>query len=222
MTRKRIVTLVLIATVPLVVGAIIAGFSIWYDSSNYVKSESARVSGTVTQVSSPANGEVMDLPFDVGDAVQAGQTVAVLDLAPVAAAGTLSTGLSVQDPIRAPVDGTIIKRYVHVGERANTDTPLISLVNLGDLYIVADVDETKVPMIQVGQPATVYLRAFDRNLPGQVGSMTPATSDLVTTAAGGQQQSSSATPTVPVIVYVDTQGLPVIPGMTADVTIRVR
>ena len=222
MTRKRIVTLVLIATVPLVVGAIIAGFSIWYDSANYIKSESARVSGTVTQVSTPANGEVMDLPFEVGDTVQAGQTVAVLDLAPAAIAGTVGTGIAVQDPIKAPVDGTVIKRFVHVGERANADSPIVSLVNLGALYIVADVDETKVPMIQVGQSATIYLRAFDRNLPGQVGSMTPATSDLVTTATAGQQQSSNATPTVPVIVYFDTQGLPVIPGMTADVTIRVR
>jgi len=221
LTRKRVIILVGIAVVPLLAGALIAGASIWHDSLAYVKSTSARVSGTVTQVSAPGTGEVLELPYDVGATVQQGQTLATIELAPQVQLGAATDQQSVRDPVKAPVDGTIIKRFVHVGERTTTGQAIISLVNLTQLYIVADVDESRAPMVEEGQSATVYLRAFDKNVPGQVAGLTPATSDLVTTAPAGQQQSG-ATPQVPIIVYFDAGNLPVYPGMSADVTISVR
>lgn len=221
MTRKRVIVLVAIALVPLLAGAIIAGVSIWHDSLFYVKSTSARVSGTVTQVSSPGAGQVLDLPYDVGETVRQGQTVATIELEPQAQLGGAADQQPIRDPIKAPVDGTIIKRFVHVGERTATGQAVVSLVNLTQLYVVADVDESRAPMVQEGQSATVYLRAFDKNVPGQVAGLTPATSDLVTTAPAGQQQSGT-TPQVPIIVYFDAGNLPVYPGMSADVTISVR
>lgn len=220
MTKKRILTLVLIAVIPLVLGAAIAGVSIWYDSLNYVKSITARVSGSVILVSAPQAGEVMDLPFEVGDTVQQGQTVATVDVQLQPTAGLGGSFGSVMVPVKAPISGTVIKRSIHVGERMAAGALILSLVNLSELYVVADVDESKVPSIQIGQPATVYLRAFDKNLPGQVGGLTPATSDLVTTATSAQPATTS--PEVPVIIYFDDEGLPVYPGMSADVTITIR
>jgi multidrug resistance efflux pump len=221
LTKKRILTLVLIAIVPLLIGASLAGFSIWHDSSYYVKSITARVSGSVVQVSAPGSGEVTDLPFDVGAAVEQGQTVATLDMTIPQVVGQAAVGDSVRAPIKAPLSGTVIKRYVHVGERAAAGAPILSLVDLAKLYVIANVDESKVPLIQVGQPATIYLRAFDKNIGGEVGGLTPATSDLVTTATGAQP--ASGTPQVPVLIAFTTDpGLPIYPGMSAEVSIRVQ
>lgn len=220
MTKKRIVTLVLIAVVPLLVGAAIAGFSIWHDSTYYVKSTTARVSGSVVQVSAPGSGEVMDLPYDVGQTVQQGQTIATLNLTLPQGVGATG-GDSVMAPIKAPMAGTVIKRFVHVGERAAAGAPLLSLVDLTKLYVLANVDESKVPSIQIGQPATIYLRALDKNIDGEVGGLTPATSDLVTTVTG--TQPTTGTPQVPVLVdFATDPALPIFPGMSAEVTIRVR
>jgi multidrug resistance efflux pump len=219
LTKKRIVTLILCAVVPLLVGAGVAGASIWHDSTYYVKSVTARVSGTVVQVSSPGTGDVMDLPFNVGDTVEQGQTVATINMADQQVVGGPSGG-SVVAPIKAPMSGTVIKRYVHVGERAMANAPLLSLVDLGALYVIADVDESKVPVIEVGQPATIYLRAFDKTIDGQVGGLTPATSDLVTTATSSQP--ATGTPEIPILINFTDPGLPIYPGMSAEVSIRVR
>ena len=222
MTKRRIVTLVAIAVVPLLIGMAIAGFAIWHDSTYYVKSSSARVSGSAVQVAAPGTGDVLDLPFDVGDSVEQGQTIAMLDLSPQATLAEPNGGSSVKDPVKAPISGTVIKRFVHVGERAAAGAPLLSLVDLSKLYVVANVDESQVPSIQIGQPATIYLRAFDKNVDGSVAGLTPATSDLVTAASAGQS-SSSTTPQVPILIYFDDgMDLPLFPGMSAEVSIRVR
>ncbi len=221
MTRKRVITLVAIAIIPLLVGGIIAGLSIWYDSTFYVQSDDARVSATVTQVASPGTGQVVDLPYDVGDTVQRGEMIATIDLAPNLALGDSGSGTALRVPVRAPQTGVIIRRSVHVGERVASDAPIIATVNLSSVYVVADVDETKVPLLQVGEPATVYLRAFDRNFPGQVGGLTPATSDLLNVAAAAQV-ANGATPLVPIIIYFDTQNQPVYPGMSASVSIKIK
>lgn len=220
MTKKRIITLVLLAVVPLLIGAAIAGFSIWHNSTYYVKSITARVSGSVVQVSAPGGGEVMDLPVAVGQTVQQGQTVATLNLTLQQGVGATS-GDTVMAPIKAPMAGTVIKRFVHVGERAVAGAPLLSLVDLTKLYVIANVDESKVPSIEVGQPATIYLRAFDKNIDGAVGGLTPATSDLVTAVTG--TQAATGTPQVPVLIdFAADPGLPIYPGMSAEVSIRVR
>ena len=220
MTKKRIVTLVLAAVIPLLIGAAIAGFSIWYDNNNYVKSTTARVSGSQVIVSSPGSGDILELPLDVGDTVQQGQTLAMVDLSPQQVLAGPSEG-DVRAPIKAPIDGTIIRRYVHVGERAAAGAPLFSLVDRSKLYVVADVDESKVPMIEVGQPVQIYLRAFDKNVDGQVAGLTPATSDLVTSTP--QAQQSNSTPQVPILIdFNGDTGLPIVPGMSAEVSIKIR
>lgn len=219
MTKKRIISLVLMAIIPLLIGASIAGYSIWHDSTYYVKSTTARVSGSVIQVAAPEAGDVTDLPFRVGDSVEQGQTVATLNVSFAQVAGGPSAG-TVAVPIKAPMAGTIIKRNVDVGDRAAAGAPILSLVDLSKLYIVADVDESKVPSIQIGQPATIYLRAFDRNIDGQVSGLTPATADLVTTATG--TQAASGTPEIPIMIDFSDPDLPIYPGMSAEVSIRVR
>lgn len=224
MTKKRVITLVLIAIIPLVVGSAIAGASIWWESLNYVNTSSARVSGSQVIVSAPGTANVLALPFDVGDAVQQGQTIAEVDIEPQVGIGG-PVGSSVRAPIKAPVDGTIIKRYVHVGDRAAAGAPLFSLVNLNQLYVVADVDEDQVPSIEIGQPVDIYLRAFDKHVAGQVAGLTPATSDLVTTstATNANSSSGSTTPQVPILIYFDDgMALPVFPGMSAEVSIKIR
>lgn len=219
MTKKRIISLVLIAIIPLLIGASLAGYSIWHDSTYYVKSTTARVSGNVIQVAAPDAGEVMDLPFNVGDSVEQGQTVATLNIALTPVAGSAASG-TVEVPIKAPMAGTIIKRSVDVGDRAAAGASIISLVDLSKLYIIADIDESKVPSIQIGQPATIYLRAFDKNIDGQVSGLTPATTDLVTTSSSAQ--AASGTPEIPIMVDFNEPDLPIYPGMSAEVSIRVR
>jgi HlyD family secretion protein len=63
--------------------------------------------------------------------------------------------------VRAPVDGQILQRKVHLGEFASTGvlaTPLILLGNVDRLCVRVDVDENDAWRVRIGAPATGNFR----------------------------------------------------------------
>jgi len=57
--------------------------------------------------------------------------------------------------IKAPFDGIITRKSVHVGHRIEAGQPLMALVPLRGLYITANFKETQLTDVRVGQPAEV-------------------------------------------------------------------
>ena len=69
--------------------------------------------------------------------------------------------------VRAPIDGRVLKIHTRAGERVGPD----GILELGDtdhMYAVAEVYETDVPRLRVGQAAIVRSRAFPDPLHGAV------------------------------------------------------
>lgn len=70
-------------------------------------------------------------------------------------------------PILAPIDGTIISRDVEPGQSFTTQDALFVMSDR--LTVKAQVDETDIARIQVGQPAVVTLDAYsDEEIPSRV------------------------------------------------------
>jgi HlyD family secretion protein len=59
--------------------------------------------------------------------------------------------------IIAPFAGTVATRTAEPGEVAMAGTPVITLVNLSEVYLRAFVPEGEIGRVRVGQPARVYL-----------------------------------------------------------------
>ncbi|HEX3177237.1 MAG TPA: HlyD family efflux transporter periplasmic adaptor subunit [Methylomirabilota bacterium] len=59
--------------------------------------------------------------------------------------------------IIAPFDGTVATRTAEPGEVVMAGTPVITLVNLGQVYLRAFVPEGQIGRVRIGQPARVYL-----------------------------------------------------------------
>jgi membrane fusion protein YbhG len=57
----------------------------------------------------------------------------------------------------APFQGTVATRTAEPGEVVTAGTPIITLVNLGQVYLRAFVPEGQIGRVRVGQPARVYL-----------------------------------------------------------------
>lgn len=57
--------------------------------------------------------------------------------------------------IYAPIDGTVAKKSVYVGQRVSTNQELLSLVDLNDAWVDANFKESQLKHIQVGQKVDV-------------------------------------------------------------------
>lgn len=76
--------------------------------------------------------------------------------------------------LRAPMDGTVLRRDGEVGEVVDAGEVLFWVGRPLPLWIVAEVDEEDIPLVTVGQKTLVKADAFpDRILEGTVGQITP-------------------------------------------------
>lgn len=78
--------------------------------------------------------------------------------------------------IRAPVRGVVGARGVRVGQYVRPGSQILSLVPLGEAYVVANFKETQVSRLRLGQTVHLHADAFsDLDLTGHIDSFAPAT-----------------------------------------------
>jgi RND family efflux transporter MFP subunit len=72
--------------------------------------------------------------------------------------------------VRAPFDGTVVRKLAEVGEVLGPASPgIVTISDLSDLEVQADVSEAQFAKVKVGTPAEILLDAFpDRRFRGQV------------------------------------------------------
>lgn len=130
---------------------------------------------------------------------QAAQAQAALNLAKQSA---------VNSQIVAPFDGTVLWIGPQVGEFVSPGAPAVTLADLSHMQAQVGLDENSLPLVKLGQPATITLDA----LPGHVltGKVTQI-GILATTTAG--------IVSVPVTVDIDPTDAAIYPGLSATVEI---
>lgn len=120
----------------------------------------------------------------------------------------------------APIPGTVTQLAIERGEVVvtgtmnNPGTVILTIADMSAMKVEADVDETDVSSVALGQPVTVKVDAFpDLSLHGSVVEIanSPKISDT-----GTQEQQTN----FEVDVAVDNPPASLRPGMTADVEIR--
>ena len=78
--------------------------------------------------------------------------------------------------IRAPVDGVVSKRSVNVGDFVNPGQALMAIVDPKNIWVTANLKETQMNNLRVGQPATIKVDAYPHEkFRGTVESLSPAT-----------------------------------------------
>jgi membrane fusion protein, multidrug efflux system len=78
--------------------------------------------------------------------------------------------------LRAPVAGRVGDKSVTPGQYVQAGTRLMSLVPLGQLYVVANFKETQLALMRPGQPAKIAVDALSgTELNGRVVSLSPGT-----------------------------------------------
>jgi RND family efflux transporter MFP subunit len=150
------------------------------------------------------------------------QAVATRDLATLNLDRTL---------VRAPVDGTVSNVDLQPGLYLTAGKTALALVFDSSLRVEGYFEETKLPAIHVGDPASIYLMGVANEIRGHVESIAGGVEDRE--RQGSDAQLANVNPSftwvrlaqrVPVRIVIDRvpPGVRLIPGQTASVEIHSR
>lgn len=212
--------------------AIIAfGYRYWYNATHFVWTDNAQISGSIIQVGALNAGQVSAVLTDVGQRVTKGQVIARVSVPePLATTdgGTAKLGFTntenQQADVKSPLSGIVVARLADPGSTVAPGQAIIAVVDPTRLYVTANVNETDVDRIHVGQPVDVTVDSLGVVLPGRVEAITPASAASFSLIP---QQNSTGNYTkviqvVPVKISVDYGNLPLIVGTSVEVNIHVQ
>jgi multidrug resistance efflux pump len=229
--RRR---LLLLAPILAVVGllGLCFGLRFWYESTYFVITDNAQVTGDLVQVGSLNAGRVIEASLDVGQAVAKDQVIATV--AVPQQVGTVPFGdtplldqtgsLNTQVPVRSPIDGVVAARLANVGGTVTAGQAIYALVNPRQIWVNANVDEDKIERISRGETVEVHSEALGRSFDGRVEAVTPASAATFSLlpAQNVSGNFNKVTQWVPVKILVDS-GDTVLPlGTSVSVRIRVK
>jgi membrane fusion protein (multidrug efflux system) len=128
--------------------------------------------------------------------------------------------------IRAPVAGVIGARGVRVGQYVRPGGTILSIVPLGDTYVVANFKETQLGRLRIGQTVEIKADAFrGEPLVGHIDSFAPATGSefALIPVENATGNFTKITQRVPVRIRVDRrEGAVLRPGLSVEVKVDLK
>lgn len=223
--RRRVILPVLILGI-LALGAV--AYYFYYEGANFVSSEDANVTGNVVYIYPPTAGILENWNAHLSQYVTENSVLGTIRAPVDATAVSPASGSPGPQlggvPVTASVSGVIIQNDGVPGEQVNPalDLPLAAEVDLRTLWVQANIDETEIGRIQVGQRVDVTVDALPgRKLVGRVEAIESATQSTfaLIPASDTSGTFTKVTQRIPVkIALTNTVGLA--PGMSAEVRIH--
>jgi multidrug resistance efflux pump len=229
--RKRLLLLVPILTIALVATTLL-GYRYWHETTYFVSTDNASVTGDLVQVGSLNAGRIVATRVDVGRPVREGQEIAVVAMPREVGSSGVGTaprmGLTGTDDslvsVYAPLNGIVAARMGHVGGTVTAGQPIYALMDPAQVWVRANIEESSAWRLQTGQPATVHVDALNRDFWGRVDAITPASAATFSLlpANNASGNFTKVTQYVPVKILVDTGGAVLPLGTSVEVRIQVR
>src|SRR5881394_3820198 len=152
MNTKRLVLINIIILIILVGGGFTA-FSYYNRTVNYLSTDNAQIAGQQVTIAAPANGKLIDWKGNVGDHFSKDETIGTI------AANGLD-GKPTEIGVTLPTNGTVVQSNAVQDSFVAAGTPLAQVYDLNKLWVTANIEETKIDEIAVGQDADLYVDAF--------------------------------------------------------------
>jgi membrane fusion protein, multidrug efflux system len=129
--------------------------------------------------------------------------------------------------IVAPVSGVVMKRFAQVGARVNAGQQLLTISEVGDLWVTANFKETQLLHMRPGQHASIHVDSLDRDFTGSVDTIGGATGSIASTlppenATGNYVKVVQRIP-VRILLDPNQDGLDMLrPGMSVEPNVHVQ
>ncbi|UOF91555.1 efflux RND transporter periplasmic adaptor subunit [Fodinisporobacter ferrooxydans] len=202
-----------------VIIAAILGIVGYYGYENYyfVSTDDATITGNIYRIAPKIAGKIETVNIHEGDTVQKGQVLMQMEQSNVPTADSAM--------IKSPIDGVVIQRTGLSGEVVGAGTTVALVVSKKDLYVEANIDETKATDIKVGQPVDITVDMYPGvTFHGKVKEIDPATQSALSLLppvnAGGN--FTKITQRIPVKIAFTDGPYDFKPGLNAEVKIHVK
>jgi multidrug resistance efflux pump len=225
---SRGVLLPVLAVIVVLVG--VFAFNTWREGQLYVSTDNAQLSGQPVQVGAMNAGRVVAIMPSIGSSVRKGDIIAQVALPSqvgVGQAGQPKMGFlgagDTQVDVQSPLDGIVIAAPVAVGATVSAGQSIVSIVDPAQLWVNANIEETNIGRIRVGQLVTVHVDALGADVHGKVEAVTPATAGVfsILPSSNTSGNFTKVTQLVPVRVSVNMGNQPLLLGANVEVRIRV-
>ncbi|WCK52672.1 HlyD family efflux transporter periplasmic adaptor subunit [Aneurinibacillus sp. Ricciae_BoGa-3] len=188
-----------------------AGYYYYFTKSNYIGTDDAKVTGDIVSIASPAAGKLTNWKATEGSSVDQDATV-----------GQVSAG-SQNTNITSPISGTVIQNKAASGQLVAPGQPLAQVVDLKKLYVEANIEETNIKDVKVGQDVDVTLDAdTGTKVTGKVEEIGHAANSVFSLLpqSNASGDYTKVTQKVPVKISLDNLPGGIVPGMNATVSIH--
>lgn len=215
MASKRIKILLSVTGVIVVIAAV-AGVWLYNNARLYISTDNAYVDGRQLVIGAPAAGKIVNWNGTVGTTFGAGSTVGAIQV---------TSGNSTSDvPIPVPTNATIVQRSAVNNEFVAPGTPLAYAYNMGDLWVTANVKESYLHSLRIGEKVDVTVDSYPGvTLHGQISQIGLATANTfaLLPSSSNNANFTKVLQVVPVKVSIQGyQGLGLIPGLSVSVRIH--
>jgi multidrug resistance efflux pump len=225
---SRAVLLPVLAVV--VIAAALFGFNTYREGQLYVSTENALLTGQPVQVGAMNAGRVESIVPTIGSSVHKGDVIAQVALPSQVGMGQngqpkmgfLGAGDTRVD-VQAPIDGIVIAEPVAIGATVAAGQAIVALVDPTQLWVNANIEETNVGKLKVGQAVSVHVDALNADIPGRVEALTPATANTFSLLPSSNTSGNftKVIQLVPVRISVNLGNQPLLLGANVEVKIRV-
>lgn len=231
-TRPRIFSRVVLLPVlaVIVIAAALFGFNTYREGQLYVSTDNAMLTGQPVQVGSMNAGRVEAIMPSIGSSVHKGDVIAQVALPSQVGMGQngqpkmgfLGAGDTRVD-VQAPIDGIVIAEPVGIGATVAAGQAIVSIVDPTQLWVNANIEETNVGKLKVGQTVAVHVDALNTDIPGRVEAVTPATASTFSLlpSSNASGNFTKVIQLVPVRISVNLGNQPLLLGANVEVKIRV-
>ena len=230
--------LINIIVVLVLVSLLLGGYVYYVNSINYVSTQDAQVTGKIIPVTVPFAGRLSSWQIGVNDTLLAGDVLGTVSNGSVmsmngglaqltATNSTARQRLANMETVTSPITGTVIQNSAHAGEVVQPGEVLAEVVDLNQLAVTANIPETEIRHVSVGQTVNVTVTAIPNTVfkgtVKRIGMAATSIFSLVPNLSAASGSYTKIVQRIPVVISLDGgySGQPLLPGMNADVTIQV-
>jgi len=233
------VILINILVIIVVAALLLTGYVLYTNGVNYVSSDDAQVTGTMVPITVQYPGKLnswfgqVNSTLNQGDVIGAESNTSVLQNTPgleqlVSHSTTLQNRLTDAETIVSPINGTIIQNNATVGQVVQPGQVLAEVVNENDLNVTANIQESDIRHVSVGQTVDVTFDAIPgttyQGTVSSIGDTTQAALSTVPNLTASSGTYTKVAQRIPVIISLgngSSISKSLVPGMSANVTIHI-